>query len=89
MGYRLWCECVLACCTCIEALGLCTFEEELHDPTHKHEVPDVLSPEGECLRRRYKGCRCTMRTGAHTGVHLEMFAQNTKGGEELHMGCGL
>ena len=70
---------VSACCTCIEALWLCTFEEELGDPTHKHEVPNVLSPEEECSRR-YEGCGCTMRTGAHTGARSELFAQNTKGG---------
>ena len=33
---------------CIEALGLCTFEEELDNPTHEHEVPDIFSHEGEC-----------------------------------------
>ena len=81
---------VSACCACIEALGLCTFEEELDDPAHEHKVPDVLSHEGELLN--LKEIRMLWVYYEDWGSHRCTFGNvctEHEGGEESHVGCGL
>ena len=80
---------VSACCACIEALGLCTFEEGLDNPAHKHEVPNVLSHEGELLNlKEIRRLRVYYEDwGSHRCTFGNVCTEH-EGGEELHMGCG-